>query len=107
MKLILCRFISEFLLRLPKGKQNYLDDLVVPFHFEDERDKTEMQSYGSSFLLEMGLVFKSLYVNKHDPAIGRGINPSPNDNSENFRIDIGLCLSVLLSSCDSAKNAAI
>ena len=31
-KLALCRFVSEFLLRLPRGQENFLDELVRPFY---------------------------------------------------------------------------
>jgi hypothetical protein len=31
-KLALCRFISEFLLRLPKNSENYLDEMIKPFY---------------------------------------------------------------------------
>ena len=31
-KLAICRFVSEFLLRLPKGVDNYLDETVSSFN---------------------------------------------------------------------------
>jgi hypothetical protein len=33
-KLAIARFISEFLIRLPKNQDNYLDELVQPFDYE-------------------------------------------------------------------------
>ena len=64
-KLALCRFISEFLLRLPRGSENYLDELVKPF-YQIYSEGLEFQSFGGVLLLEYGSVFKALYVDRLD-----------------------------------------
>jgi hypothetical protein len=33
-----------------------------------------MESYGSIFLLEMGSIFKALYIDKQLPSYARGLN---------------------------------
>ena len=52
--------ISEFILRLPRGQPNYLDEMIGTYegekHFTDEEQDTE--TFGSAILLEFGLVFK-------------------------------------------------
>ena len=56
----LSRMISEFLLRLPKGQVNFLDEMIGTYegekHFTDEEQ--DLESFGSAILLEFGLVFK-------------------------------------------------
>lgn len=67
-KLALCRFISEFLLRLPVQSETHLDELVK--HFPSQKlhevmEETDLESYGSILLLEFGSVFKQLYIDRH------------------------------------------
>ena len=68
MKLSLCRFVSEFLLRLPRNHINHLDDLIRPFDptkYNEEVDEKDMESYGGCLLVEFGAAFKTIYIDKH------------------------------------------
>lgn len=58
-------------------------------HFDTE----SFQTYGSLLFLHIAKVFKTLY--------------EANEESENSRKDICIALSILFSSCLSAKTAAI
>lgn len=63
-----------------------------------------MRTYGSLILLEMGMVFKGLYLDKDQ----RDTRGSDNfDDSENDKIDITTCLCILLAKSKSAKVLAI
>jgi hypothetical protein len=68
-KLALVRFIAELLMRVPEGNQ-VLDEMVGGFdgrRYMDENEvytREELKTYGSIILVEMGLVFKGLYLDK-------------------------------------------
>ena len=75
MKLALSRFISEFLMRLPDAEiNNHLDDMVLCFdgtRYFDENEvysREELRTYGSLILVEMGMVFRGLYLDKDQKA---------------------------------------
>jgi len=67
-KLALCRFIAEFLMRSECA--GHLDEMVASFdgrRYFDENEvftKEEFRTYGSLILVEMGMVFKALYIDK-------------------------------------------
>jgi len=72
-KLALSRFISEFLMRLPEDRlnaDNHLDEMVLNFdgkRYFDENEvfsREELRTYGSLILVEMGMVFRGLYLDK-------------------------------------------
>lgn len=65
--------------------------------------RADLESFGSAILVQMGIVFKQLYVEKD--LIRRKEDDS--DGQENQRIDVCQCLSVFLASCFSAKTAAV
>lgn len=70
-KLALCRFISEFLLRLPRNNNSthHLDELIRPYHSEfsnEDHEEVDMETYGGAILIEYGSVFKALYVDKQE-----------------------------------------
>jgi hypothetical protein len=62
--------IAEFLLKLPKGGNNFLDEMVLNFDgrklvYRGKEPITDLESYGSQILVEMGLVFKAFYIDKN------------------------------------------
>jgi hypothetical protein len=67
-KLALSRFIAELLMR--SENPSVLDEMVCSFdgrRYFDENEvftKEEMRTYGSLILVEMGMVFKGLYIDK-------------------------------------------
>jgi hypothetical protein len=69
-KLSICRFVAEILVRLPTSsvKAHFLDETVKLFDGEkyiDQgylSDEAEIETYGGLFLLEFGQVFRALYV---------------------------------------------
>ena len=71
-KLALSRFIAEFLIRINGSPQvtNHLDEMVCSFdgkRYFDENEvfsREELRTYGSLILVEMGMVFKGLYLDK-------------------------------------------
>ena len=109
-KLALSRFIAELLLMLKSDHKNYLDEMVSQFdssRYFDENEvftKEELRTYGSLIFVEMGLVFKGLYLDRNQAH--RSPIDSVEDN-ENQKIDISTCLCVLLASSMSAKTIAI
>jgi len=80
-KLALCRFIGELLIRMPLSsnlnhvpKTFYLDEIIAkPFDgaaYMDRGavlgDESEVETYGGLLLLEFGQVFKALYIDLRD-----------------------------------------
>lgn len=70
-KLALSRFIAEFLIRVPQEeRENHLDEMVNSFdgrRYFDENEvftREELRTYGSLILLEIGMVFRGLYMDK-------------------------------------------
>lgn len=73
-KLAICRFISELLIRMPQSnfKEHYLDETLR--HFDGDKyislgyleDAQEIDTFGGLLLIEFGQVFRSLYVDLHD-----------------------------------------
>jgi hypothetical protein len=69
-KLALARFLGEFLMRVPDTAANYLDEMVLSFdgrRYFDENEvftREELRTYGSVIILEMGMVFRGLYLDK-------------------------------------------
>lgn len=69
-KLAICRFVAEVLIRLPTSsfKQHHLDETVSLFDGEKYiekgylQDESEIETYGGLLLLEFGMVFRALYV---------------------------------------------
>jgi hypothetical protein len=113
-KLALSRFISEFLIRIPEDPQhtdNYLDEMVFSFdgkRYFDENEvfsREELRTYGSLILVEMGMVFRGLYLDK-DQRVQRASLEEMN-NHENSKIDINICLCILLAKSKSAKTITI
>jgi len=105
-KLGVIRFIAEYLLRVEGAP--CLDEMVARFEGQKYFDENEvfsredLRTYGSLILLEMGMVFKSLYLDKDARAVRR----DPQE-SENSMIDICISLCILLSKSKSAKTVAI
>ena len=73
-KLAICRFIGELLIRMPQSnfKEHFLDETVRQFdgdkyvtlgYLEDEQ---EIDTFGGLLLIEFGHVFRALYVDLHD-----------------------------------------
>lgn len=65
------RFIGEFLMRLPDQQiENHLDEMVMSFdgrRYFDENEvftREQLRTYGSIILVEMGMVFRALYLDK-------------------------------------------
>ncbi|CDW71951.1 UNKNOWN [Stylonychia lemnae] len=105
-KLSICRFIAEYLLRLPTRQQNYLDEMIEQYESQNyfkvnERD--DLQAFGSRLLMEMGLVFKQVYLDNDSHSDYQ----KDQDEQENQKIDITMCICILLSKCQSAKTAAV
>ncbi len=102
--------IAEFLIRVPDGDPNYLDDMVNSFdgrRYFDENEvftREELRTYGSLILLEMGMVFRGLYLDK-DMKAGRSLTEF--DEHENSKIDINICLCIFLAKSLSAKTIAL
>ena len=113
-KLSICRLVAEILMRFPTStvKQHYLDETVRLFDGEKYieqgylKDESEIETYGGLLLLEFGQVFRSLYVDQRDARQKVGV-PNEYGEHENSKIDISLCMSLLIASCDSAKVQAI
>jgi hypothetical protein len=110
-KLALSRFISEFLMRLPDAEiNNHLDDMVMSFdgtRYFDENEvysREELRTYGSLILVEMGMVFRGLYLDKDQKAQS---SIDELQDHENSKIDINICLCILLAKSKSAKTIAI
>jgi hypothetical protein len=68
-------------------------------------DEPEVETYGGQLLLEFGQVFKALYVDQRD---ARQVSSVPRDlaERENSKIDVCMCLSILVASSMSAKQQA-
>ena len=64
--------------------------------------REELRTYGSLILLEMGMVFKGLYLDKDSRA-----QTKMTDDFENSKVDITISLCILLSKSQSAKTVAI
>lgn len=73
-KLAICRFIGELLIRLPQSnfKEHFLDETVRQFdgdkyvklgYLDDVQD---IDTFGGLLLIEFGSVFRALYVDIHD-----------------------------------------
>ncbi len=108
-KLALSRLIAELLMR---GKDDHhLDEMVNSFdgrRYFDENEvftSEEMRTYGSLILIEMGMVFRGLYLDRDQKGYGRS-NEELSDH-ENSKIDINICLCILLAKSKSAKTVAI
>lgn len=101
----LSRFIAELLMRSECAEK--LDEMVSSFdgrRYFDENEvftREEFRTYGSLILVEMGMVFKGLYIDKDR------MNSQGNQDHENSKIDITICMSILLAKCKSAKTIAI
>jgi len=118
-KLALCRFIAELLIRLPASNLKntptsyYLDEIVqVPFDGQKymERgleDQSEIDTYGCLLLMEFGQVFKALYIDMRDARQMQTHMPREHGEHENSKIDISMCLSLLIASCQSAKAQTV
>lgn len=114
-KLGLIRFIAELLVRLDgpdsskQEKSHCLDEMVQTFsgerYFDENQvfSREELRTYGSLILIEMGMVFKALYLEKDQKAV----RTDSLEDYENYKIDITIALSVLLSKSKSAKAVAI
>jgi hypothetical protein len=101
-KLALIRFISEFLIQTAHFKENHLDELVC-LNTKMVTDgpqaffSADQSTYGSMLFIEFAKVFKNLYIDQKQ----YGTNSF---ESENQKKDITLCLTILFSSCQSAKT---
>lgn len=93
------------------GEVNHLDEMVHSFdgrRYFDENEvftREEMRTYGSLILIEMGMVFRGLYIDRDHKGYGR-TNEELADH-ENSKIDINICLCILLAKSKSAKTVAI
>ena len=110
-KLALSRFIAEFLIRVEEP--NHLDEMATSFdgkRYFDENEvftREEMRTYGSLILLEMGMVFKGLYIDKNQRAANGRPTMGDFADNENSKIDITTFLCILLAKCNSAKTVSI
>ena len=113
-KLSICRFVSELLIRLPQSscREHFLDETVRLFdgekymergYVEDEKD---IDTFGGLLLVEFGQVFRALYIDQHDQRATSGL-PRQEGEHENSKIDISLCINILTASSQSAKVQAI
>ena len=113
-KLAICRFIGELLIRMPQSnfKEHFLDETVRQFdgdkyvslgYLEDEQ---EIVTFGGLLLIEFGHVFRALYVDLHDQRQQTGV-PRDLVDHENSKIDICLCMNILIASSESAKVQSI
>ena len=102
-KLAICRFIAEYLLRLAPRECTYLDEMMGKYDWQSRDEEQDMTSYGSFLLMEMAKMFKQMYVAKD----GTRTDQNQGEESENYRVDIATCLSILLASCQSAKTMAM
>jgi hypothetical protein len=60
-RLAMCRFVAEFLLRLPSDEQNHLDEMIERYEVTNlakTHTREDLESFGSLILLQMGVVFK-------------------------------------------------
>jgi hypothetical protein len=111
-KLALSRFIAELIMR--SENSIVLDEMVCSFdgrRYFDENEvftKEELRTYGSLILVEMGMVFKGLYIDKDHRLInGQMASIEELQDRENSKIDITICMSILLAKSKSAKTIAI
>ena len=73
-KLAICRFVGELLIRMPQSNftEHYLDETVRGFDGDKYvqlgylEDAQEIDTFGGLLLIEFGQVFRSLYVDLHD-----------------------------------------
>ena len=75
--------------------------------FFDENEvysREELRTYGSLILVEMGMVFRGLYLDKDQKA---QVSLDEHQDHENSKIDINICLCILLAKSKSAKTIAI
>lgn len=83
-----------------------LDELVDgEKYFENQENLSAnecMKTYGSLILIEMGMVFRALYTQK-----GQAPSSAVMEDIENQKIDITMCLCILLAKSKSAKTLAI
>jgi len=109
-KLAICRFVAELLIRLPSS--NFLDETVRKFNgskYMDTgflEDNNEIDTYGSLLLVEFGQVFRALYVDQRDSRQSTSLPRDLNEH-ENSKIDVCLCLAILVGSSESAKTTSI
>ena len=111
-KLAICRFVAEYLLRLSQaGLKHHLDVTLHPFdatlHINtDSLQEQDLTTYGGSLLLEFGKVFRALYVDMRDSRQQISI-PNETNLHENSKIDICIGLAVLCGASKSAKVQSI
>lgn len=55
-----------------------------------------MRTYGSLILLEMGMVFRAMYLEKDARRGGDQMNFEENENA---KVDITICICILLAKC--------
>jgi hypothetical protein len=108
-KLAFARFISEYLIRAEDATSQVLDEMVNSFDGARVRDENEvfsreeLRTYGTLILVEMGMVFRSMYLER-DMRRTEKMNIEEHENS---KIDITICLCILLSKSLSAKAITI
>ena len=69
-------------------------------------DVQDIDTFGGLLLVEFGQVFRALYIDQHDQRLASGL-PREEGEHENSKIDISMCLNILIASSQSAKVQAI
>lgn len=93
-------------------KEHFLDETVRCFDGDKYvnlgylDDAQEIDTFGGLLLIEFGQVYRALYVDLHDERQQMGV-PRDMADHENSKIDICLCLNILLATSLSAKTNAI
>lgn len=111
-KLAICRFVAELLIRMPLSdqKEHYLDETVDLFSalaYMDRgkviEDEQEISTFGGLMLMEFGHVFKALYVDMRSDREVSGL-PRETEDRENSRLDICVCINILTAVSMASKT---
>lgn len=101
-------------MRMPQSNftEHYLDETVRGFDGDKYvslgylEDAQEIETFGGLLLIEFGHVFRALFVDLHDARQQIGV-PRDLQDHENSKIDICLCLSILVATSEAAKVQSI
>lgn len=66
--------------------------------------REEMRTYGALILVEMGMVFRAMYLEKDMRRSGDQMNL---EEYENAKVDICMCMCIVLAKSQSAKAIAV
>jgi hypothetical protein len=100
-KLSICRFVAELLNRTTDCSplDETMEDSGIPGVYD-----LSFPTYGTALMLEFCQVFRALYID-----VPSGKTPDTGDHfeMENAKVDICVCLNILLSKTESSKRAAL